>query len=123
MLKRLLLLFSYLYFFTSSSFASTEVLKNNYITLKVIPEYNTITKSTQSLDLLLEITPKKDWHLYYQNPGDTGDKTELTSNDSSYHLLLPTLYSTPKKENYEDIITSFVYMYTLYQKSSIKSTF
>ena len=60
MLKLLLLLFSYLYFFTTSSFASTKDLKNNYITLKVIPEYKVITKSTKSLDLLLEITPKKE---------------------------------------------------------------
>ena len=119
MLKHLLFFIICFLFFSIKTEASTTDLKNNYISLKVIPEYLSIEKGTKHFDILLEITPKQNWHIYYTNPGDVGNKTELSAYDSQNFYLTTPILSAPKKETYENIITSFIYSQKFYLKQGV----
>lgn len=115
MLKKIFLLSLFFIFFSCNSFAKNQKFENSYISLELIPEYSTLQPASKELNLLLKITPKQDWHLYYQNQGDVGEPTLLTpSNDTPYFTPSTPIYSTPKKEVYEDIITSHIYNQTFY---------
>ena len=119
MLKYILLIIFELLIYPLNAKASIIKQQSSYLNIKAIPEYTTISENSTTLNVLVEITPISNWHIYYQNPGDAGDKTELTSNDSPYFTLSTPLYSTPIKETYEDIITSYIYPKTFYLLQTI----
>lgn len=115
MLKKIFFLSLLFSIFALKSFAQSQKQQTPYIDVELFSELNSLSSSSKELNLLLKITPKPNWHLYYQNHGDVGSPTEiLTSMDTPNFSLKTPLYSTPKKEIFEDIITSYLYHDTFY---------
>ena len=92
--------------------------KSDYVSLTLIPEYKTISTHTPSITFIAEIDIKPDWHIYWDNPGDTGDPTTLIFYDSPYYNLQETTHSAPKKFVLEDIITTYVHRQKMYYKTT-----
>ena len=90
--------------------------KTKHVGITVIPEYKTISKTTSSLTILAAIDIKPEWHIYWDNPGDTGDPTTLTFYDSPHYTKTSASHSAPEKFVLEDIITTYVHRQKLYYK-------
>lgn len=88
------------------------------VDLKIIPEYKSITAQTKELTILAEINVKTDWHLYWDNPGDTGAPTTLTFYDTPYYKETAATHTAPQKSVFENIITSYIYPQKLYFKNT-----
>ena len=121
MLKKLFLcLYLYLTFITNAiALSFTE--KNELVNLTVTPEYQSISKETSDIGLIATIDIKTGWHIYWQNPGDTGDPTTLTYYDSPYYTESERAHTTPQKSVFNDIITTYIYRQKVYFKSEFKS--
>ena len=92
--------------------------KTNHVGVTLIPEYSTVTKDTKNITLIADIDIKPEWHIYWDNPGDSGDPTVLTFYDSPHYTLSQSVHSAPQKFVIEDIITSYIHRQKLYYKTT-----
>lgn len=94
--------------------------KTDLVNLTVVPEYKTLAYNTQNLTIIAEIDIKKGWHLYWDNPGDTGDPTTLIYFESPHYVETANIHTAPKKSVFEEIITSYIYTQKVYFKTTFK---
>lgn len=120
MLKKYL--FVFLLCFFSANFAHALDMTNttDHVRLTIIPEYTSISKETQQITLISAIDIKPEWHLYWDNPGDTGDPTSLTFFDSPFYQKTSENHSAPQKILFNNLITTYVHHQKLYYKTSFE---
>lgn len=119
MFFRRLFLFLLLFFaLTGNGYAVSFSKQTDLVRITAVPEYKIVSDKLTSLTLITEVNIKKGWHLYWDNPGDTGDPTTLTFFDSPYYIETASLHSAPRKSVFEEIITSYVYTQKLYFKTT-----
>ncbi len=92
--------------------------KTELVSLKVTPEYKTLSPELDSIALIAEADIKSGWHLYWDNPGDIGAPTMLSFYDSPHYAEISSEHSAPEKSVFEDIITSYVYTKKIYFKTT-----
>lgn len=63
---------------------------------------------TENPAALVKVTPKDGWHIYWQNPGDTGMPTEVKLSSGSHHGILKK-QSVPKHFYLHQLITQYAY--------------
>ena len=115
MFKRLIIAVLFLIFFHSTSYSLTFDAKTDYISVKAIPEYQTITPDVKELNVLYKIDIIPSWHMYWNNPGDVGDPTQITPKNQDFKITDQTS-SSPQKLIFEDIITSYIHKNSFYIK-------
>jgi len=120
MLKKLFLYLILLLGIITNAQAQVFNKKNNFITLNVVPEFNTLSKTNKTLTVITAVSIKPGWHVYWHNPGDTGDPTILTFYDSPYYSITQSTRTAPQKFVFEDIITTYVHRQNLYFKTEFK---
>ena len=91
--------------------------KGDQINLKITPEYKIISKDIKKLSIIASIDILPDWHIYWTNPGDTGDATTLSYFESPQYTITQTTISIPEKAVFNDIITTYVYKQKAYFKT------
>ncbi len=106
--------------FVSEAGAVSFSQKTNFVNITAIPEYKTLSSGTPSLTIVAEVDIKAGWHLYWDNPGDTGDPTTLTYFESPYYAETANIHTAPKKSVFEEIITSYIYTQKLYFKTTFE---
>lgn len=111
-----ILFFMFALVFNANALSFNE--KTNHVGITLIPEYKTITKDTKNITLIAAIDIKPEWHIYWDNPGDSGDPTVLTFYDSPHYTLSESVHSAPQKFVLEDIITTYVHRQKLYYKTT-----
>ena len=114
-------IFALLFLLTITSFEAQALSfksKTDVVQLTLIPEYKTLNHQTKEISVIAEIDIKKDWHIYWDNPGDTGDPTNLFYLESPYYKETETLHSAPEKSVFNDMITTYVHRKKLYFKSN-----
>ncbi|MCM1323738.1 MAG: thioredoxin family protein [Acetobacter sp.] len=94
--------------------------QTDLVSVTAIPEYKTISEETAAVTFITEVNIPKGWHLYWDNPGDTGDPTTLTFFESPYYVEKSSIHSAPKKSVFEEIITSYIYTQKLYFKTTFE---
>ena len=118
MFKRFLFMFLFFQTFITNVYALDYKNNTDYITVQAIPEYQTITPKTKELNILYKITIKPSWHMYWNNPGDVGEPTNIIPTSSSIKITNQTS-SSPQKIVFEDIITSYIHQNTFYIKQKL----
>lgn len=118
MFKRFVIATLFIIFSYSNSYSLTFDNKTNYISIKAIPEYQTITPHTKELNILYKIDIIPSWHMYFNNPGDVGDPTKITPKTEDIKIK-NQISSSPQKLIFEDIITSYIHKNTFYIKQAI----
>lgn len=88
------------------------------VSLKVTPEYKTLSPASKTIDIITEADIKPGWHLYWDNPGDIGGPTSLSFFESPHYTEIGSTHTAPEKSVYEDIITSYVYTKKVYFRST-----
>ena len=88
------------------------------VSLKVTPEYKTLSPVSETIDIIAEADIKPGWHLYWDNPGDIGGPTSLSFFESPHYTEIGSTHTAPEKSVYEDIITSYVYTKKVYFRST-----
>ena len=88
------------------------------VSLKVTPEYKTLSPASETIDIIAEADIKPGWHLYWDNPGDIGGPTSLSFFESPHYTEIGSTHTAPEKSVYEDIITSYVYTKKVYFRST-----
>jgi len=85
------------------------------VSLEVIPHYSSIGKETKDFLITFKFRITKDWHIYWQNAGDSGIPTEIlidTSNVSVSEIMWasPELISSSEIINYgySDSVVLFI---------------
>jgi thiol:disulfide interchange protein len=74
-MKRKLLLLLALFALSSSAFAETKSIKK-HITVELISEKASV-KSGEDLDVGIKFNLDPEWHVYWQNPGDSGEAPRI----------------------------------------------
>ena len=87
-----------------SSYSATSV--------EIIPEVTAVS-ANRPLSVLVKITPKDDWHIYWNNPGDTGLPTEVKLT-SPFGTSLFKQQSAPKHFFLHHLVTQYAYDDTAY---------
>lgn len=116
MIKRILVVVVLFLACVANSYAAGFTFFDKHIKLDIIPEYSVLSSNTGNVSFILEINIDKDWHLYWDNPGDTGSGIKLI-NKSTFLKEIKTEKSSPSKFIFDDIITSYIYKDKLYIKS------
>lgn len=88
------------------------------VSLKITPEYKTLSPASKTIDIITEADIKPGWHLYWDNPGDIGGPTSLSFFESPHYTEIGNTHTAPEKSVYEDIITSYVYTKKVYFRST-----
>ena len=72
--------------------------------------FTSITKAAemQPFSVLVKMTPKNDWHIYWNNPGDAGVETKINVQSNNATVVLAK-QSTPKHFVIHNLITQFAY--------------
>ncbi len=98
--------------------------KNDHVKLTTIPQFSEISTNTREISLITKIKIKPDWHIYWDNPGDSGDPTVLIYKDSPHYTITNNIHSAPVKSVFHDIITTYIHKQNLYFKTtfSLKDT-
>lgn len=120
MLKKFFLCVLFIVAIISDAFAISFSNTEDLITLNITPEYKTLSPDTTEITLISTIDIKNGWHLYWDNPGDTGDPTTLTFFESPYYKITENTHSAPKKSVFDEIITSYIHRKKLYYKTTFK---
>lgn len=117
MFKRAVMAFALLLLSSLNAYAVSFGKNTSLVSLSVTPEYKTLAKGQKSLSLIAKVDILPGWHIYWDNPGDTGDPTKLAYYDSPHYAEIESAHSAPKKSVFENIITSYVYQKTMYFKT------
>ena len=106
---------------TASFNAEALIFKQNtpHVNLSVIPEYQTLESNKTDITLLAKIEIAPGWHIYWQNPGDTGDPTTLTFFDTPYYNTSEQTRSAPQKIIFNELITTYLHHQQLYIKNKV----
>lgn len=120
MLTRLLLCCFLVFAYVSNCFAVSFNKKEDLITITAVPEYKTISANTSEINIITAVDIKTGWHLYWDNPGDTGDPTTLTFFESQNYHISSNIHSAPQKSVFDEIITSYIHTNRLYYKTAFK---
>ncbi len=75
--------------------------------LDIYPSTQTITQNA-ALQILVKVTPKDGWHLYWNNPGDTGIPTKVQIY-SDFGTATLKQQSSPKYFYLHNLITQYAY--------------
>jgi thiol:disulfide interchange protein DsbD len=118
MLKKIIPILFFYVLFLSNAMALSFSNNNDVIRLTIFPQYTTISSEVSSFDIITKVEIKDDWHLYWKNPGDTGEPSTLTFNFSPFLSEQNSKQSYPYKKTFDDIITSYVYKNVFYFKHS-----
>ncbi len=120
-------MFKKLFFLTLIFFlqiCNTEALtfskRAQLVNLKITPEYKAVSPDTTVMDIIAKADIDRGWHLYWDNPGDTGEPTTLSFYESPHYQEIFRTHSSPQKSVFEDIITSYVYTEKIYFRTSFK---
>jgi len=72
--------------------------------------FSSITKAApmQPFSVLIKMTPKNNWHIYWNNPGDTGVETKINVKSDEAKIKL-VKQSAPNRFLVQNIITQFAY--------------
>ena len=72
--------------------------------------FTSITKAAemQPFSVLVKMTPKNDWHIYWNNPGDAGVETKINVQSNNATVVLAK-QSAPKHFFIHNLITQFAY--------------
>lgn len=114
MLKKLFLILFFITAFITNANALSFTKKQDLVSLTVTPEYKTLSPDTQTISFIIKANIKPNWHLYWDNPGDTGDPVVLTFYDSPHYQEQSSHHTAPIKSVFEEIITSYIYKKELY---------
>lgn len=120
MLKRLFLYILLCMTGTQNVSALTANAKNDLIAVNIVPQYQTLSTKDENLTIITSVEIKPDWHIYWHNPGDSGDPTVLTYMDSPDYTIKDQIHSAPQKSVFEDIITTYIHRNKLYFKTEFK---
>lgn len=120
MLKKIFLFFIIELALTTSAHANGFTKNTDIVSLRLIPELTTLSAETKELTIITEGEIKEGWHLYWDNPGDTGDPTTLTFQENSHYTPIKESHSSPQKAIFEEIITSYFYRNKFYFKTLFK---
>ncbi len=120
MLKRFFLCFLFICIWAGNAFAVSFSKTEDMVTLSVSPEYKTLSPDLTEITLISSVDIKSGWHLYWDNPGDTGDPTTLVFFESPYYEITENIHSAPKKSVFDEIITSYIHTKKLYYKTTFK---
>ena len=75
--------------------------------VNIIPEVESVSPVTP-LQVMVKIVPKNNWHIYWNNPGDTGLPTVVNLQTDFGHVVLRQ-QSSPKYFLQHNIITQYAY--------------
>ena len=117
MLKKFLFALLFCLAWVTHAEALSVMKKTEHVSLMLTPEYQTLTPDTANLTLIAEINIAPNWHIYWDNPGDTGDPTSLTYYDSPYYTESENIHTAPEKSVFNDLITTYVYRRKFYHKT------
>lgn len=117
MLKKFLFALLFCLAWVTNAEALSVMKKTEHVSLMLTPEYQALTPDTANLTLIAEINIAPDWHIYWDNPGDTGDPTSLTYYDSPYYTESENIHTAPEKSVFNDLITTYVYRRKFYYKT------
>lgn len=120
MLKRFFLCFLFIIALVTNAFAVSFSKTEDMVALKVTPEYKILSPDITEITLISTIDIKSGWHLYWDNPGDTGEPTTLTFFESPYYEIVENVHSAPQKSVFDEIITSYIHTKKLYHKTTFK---
>ena len=120
MLKKLFFLALMFFLQICNAEALTFSKRAELVNLKITPEYKAVSPETGVMDIIAEADIDRGWHLYWDNPGDTGEPTTLSFYESPYYREISGTHSAPQKSVFEDIITSYVYTEKVYFRTSFK---
>ena len=67
------------------------------VSLKVTPEYKTLSPASETIDIIAEADIKPGWHLYWDNPGDIGGPTSLSFFESPQMCIRDSLKAGQNK--------------------------
>lgn len=84
--------------FTLNSFAMEG---DELIDIKIISEYRNLNYGNNKIGVLIAI--KKDWHIYWKNPGDAGLPTEIIWKIPENIQISKPKMPTPKKFSFSDM--------------------
>ena len=118
MFKKIIQILFFYILFLSNAKALSFSNNNDVVKLTIVPQYTTISQKLNSFDIITKVEIKDGWHLYWKNPGDTGDAATLNFSFSPFLNEQNSKQSYPYKETFEDIITSYVYKNVFYFKHS-----
>lgn len=122
MLKRFLLIAFFCIAFLSNAIALSFSGADDVIRLDIFPQYEKISNEISNFDILAKVEIKKGWHLYWKNPGDTGEAVKPEYYVPDFLKVSSYEQSAPIKEKFEDIITSYIHKDFLYFKHSFNIT-
>ena len=111
----LLLLITFVFPSEATVFSKT----SNHALLTVAPEYISLSPQNKNLEFIARLNIKPGWHVYWQNPGDTGDPTSLNYFDYPYYNIEKTTLSTPLKQTFNEMITTYIHRQEMYIKTNI----
>lgn len=66
------------------------------VSLKVTPEYKTLSPASETIDIIAEADIKPGWHLYWDNPGDIGGPTSLSFFESPHYTEIGSTHTAPE---------------------------
>lgn len=120
MLKRLLLVAFFYLLFLADAIALSFSNSNDVVKLTIIPQIEKLSNDIETVDIIAKVEIKQGWHLYWKNPGDTGEAAKIEYTLPSFFDLSSYTQSSPIKNKFEDIITSFIYEDVFYFKHSFQ---
>ena len=94
--------------------------KTEHVSLSLTPEYSVLSPNLSEISFITTVDIKPNWHIYWDNPGDSGDPTILTYYDSPHYTIKDNTHSSPLKSVFNDIITSYIHKERLYYKTDFK---
>ncbi len=94
-----------LFLFVSNAGAKESFYSKTEVT--VIPETESVSPASP-LQVMVKIEPKNDWHIYWNNPGDTGIPT-VVNLQTDFGRVVLRRQSSPKYFLQHNIITQYAY--------------
>ena len=94
--------------------------QTKHVSLTLTPEYKVLSPSSSEISFITAIDIKPNWHIYWDNPGDSGDPTILTYYDSPHYTIKDSTHSAPLKSVFNNIITSYIHKERLYYKTDFE---
>ena len=119
MLKKYFLILLFFITATLNAEALTFQKASPHVNLSLIPQYQTLDADTTDISLLAKIEIAPGWHIYWQNPGDTGDPTTITFFDTPYYEHSEQTRSSPEKIVFNELITTYLHHQQLYIKNLV----
>jgi thiol:disulfide interchange protein DsbD len=95
------------FFFSSVRISLAEYVANAHTDVQIFSEYSAV-KPGEKFQFVFRFTPDEEWHLYWQNPGDSGFGPKLTWTVPEGLKAGDIRWPYPERIDYE-ILTSYGY--------------